>query len=518
MMSFLRICFFALPILGLARLLPLRFLENDDTIMMMLASGLYSGTPSAFLVYINHYLGSLLAALYTWFPQVHWYAYTQLGGLSLAMGLLCATAFERWRRGAVIGLPAFVAVFMLGLPFIVHISFTTTAAYVTGVGVWAIALQRGAGYGVIGAALIVLGGLLRFEAAALAFLASGPFLLLLMHQKLLSKARAGCLVLMAVAILAFDMAGARAYATAAPDYVAFDAARGKINDNPDAQGVADRLPDAISETDFALIMAFLADGEQITTEDITRLHEAIAQTQRRSDPAHWMAQFIKVVTAPPVALMLLALIGLAATCRNRQVLVYTLLAIAVYLGVQTYISVTATLKMRIILSIIAALLSALFFLPVARGRNWPIRIGVGLPALIMALAFAESTYGRLTKTQAGVAKFEAQRALVAGWGGPVHVYERHIVLGNRLFTSDLDPLAGQLRVAGWMVKHPQNAGWASHAALLEENAAMLVPADESAGQILAHLKDGLLTHYGVSARPVEVDRNAHGALIVFRAE
>ena len=33
-MSFLRICFFALPILGLARLLPLRFLENDDTIMM----------------------------------------------------------------------------------------------------------------------------------------------------------------------------------------------------------------------------------------------------------------------------------------------------------------------------------------------------------------------------------------------------------------------------------------------------------------------------------------------------
>jgi hypothetical protein len=215
--------------------------------------------------------------------------------------------------------------------------------------------------------------------------------------------------------------------------------------------------------------------------------------------------------------MLLVLVGFAATCRNRVVLLYVLATIVLYLVVQTYIAGVATLKMRIILSGIAGLLTCLFFLPAARGGGgWPLRIGLGVPALLMAAAFGESATGRVMKTVAGVAPFEAQRELVTGWDGPVHVHEHHIVLGNRLFSADLDPLRGRLLVAGWFIKHPQNPGWSGHDALLREGAALLVSPDGRSEAAVRLLRTAIATDYDTQTRPETVRSNDHGALLVFR--
>ena len=515
-MSLFRILAFAVPIFVLARLVPLRFLENDDTVMMMLASGLYDGTPSPFLVYINYFAGVILAGLYTWAPGLHWYEGLQLAGLALAMGTLCAIALERWRDGEAPGLPVGLAILGLGVPFIAHISFTTTAAYIMAVGLWSFSTRRGAGYMGVALGLMAVAGLLRFEAAGLVVLVSLPFLLLARQQGLISWRRVGALVLVGGAMLALEVGSSRAYTALAPDYTAFNTLRGQINDNPNAPLAAEILPPEISETDFGLIMAFLADGTQITTDEIASLHTTIIDAAGALGPGHWVSVFKRVVTSPPVVLMLLVLIGFGATCRNRTVLLYVLATIVLYLAVQTYIAGVATLKMRIILSVIAGLLTCLFFLPAARGGGWPLRIGLGVPAVLMAVAFGDSALGRVSKTIAGVVPFEAQRELVTAWDGPVHVYERHIVLGNRLFSSDLAPLRGQLVLAGWLVGHPQNTGWAGHDALVQEGAALLVAPDGSSDAGVALLRDALATDYGLETGTEIVRDTPHGSLLVFQ--
>lgn len=49
------------------------FGSNDDIAMMTFASGLYSGAPSEYLIYINVLMGMLMKFLYINFPQLNWY-------------------------------------------------------------------------------------------------------------------------------------------------------------------------------------------------------------------------------------------------------------------------------------------------------------------------------------------------------------------------------------------------------------------------------------------------------------
>ena len=48
-----------------AYLLPIRFQDNDDSLMCLIASGNYSGTPDAHLVFINYFYGLIVKIFYS---------------------------------------------------------------------------------------------------------------------------------------------------------------------------------------------------------------------------------------------------------------------------------------------------------------------------------------------------------------------------------------------------------------------------------------------------------------------
>ena len=57
----------------LSAVLPIRYEENDDIIMAMIANGSYSGMPDYHLVYINVLYGFVLTLLYGWTSAIEWY-------------------------------------------------------------------------------------------------------------------------------------------------------------------------------------------------------------------------------------------------------------------------------------------------------------------------------------------------------------------------------------------------------------------------------------------------------------
>jgi hypothetical protein len=56
-----------------AYLLPIRYEENDDIVMLLFASGKYTGVPEAHLVFINYIYGFFVSFLYTITSKVEWY-------------------------------------------------------------------------------------------------------------------------------------------------------------------------------------------------------------------------------------------------------------------------------------------------------------------------------------------------------------------------------------------------------------------------------------------------------------
>ncbi|MGB0165887.1 MAG: hypothetical protein ACPF8V_03430, partial [Luteibaculum sp.] len=53
----------------------IRFEQNDDVMMLLLASGAYTGEPEYRLVFMNPMLGHLLNALYQGKESIEWYTW-----------------------------------------------------------------------------------------------------------------------------------------------------------------------------------------------------------------------------------------------------------------------------------------------------------------------------------------------------------------------------------------------------------------------------------------------------------
>ena len=88
----------------LASVLPIRYEENDDIMMAMIANGSYSGAPDYHLVYINVIYGYVLTLLYGWTSAVEWYtlSFMVLHVLSMSFLSYCILTTPnraRWEKG-----------------------------------------------------------------------------------------------------------------------------------------------------------------------------------------------------------------------------------------------------------------------------------------------------------------------------------------------------------------------------------------------------------------------------------
>ncbi len=174
------------PLLGAALLVftPC-YMQNDDVVMAMIASGRgVALQPDAHLVYVNVVLGELLCRAYTWVPALPWYGLLLIAALAGAqvalVWKLLARSGQR-RVGLLLYSAYFVAVANL---FVVRLEFTAVAGLVAGSGIalWVAGLPTEAGgHGrrfwsglVVPTLLLLLGGLLRFDALLLALVVAAP--------------------------------------------------------------------------------------------------------------------------------------------------------------------------------------------------------------------------------------------------------------------------------------------------------------------------------------------------------
>ena len=103
-----------------------KFDTNDDIAMMDIASGLRTGEPSEYLVYINILIGKIFVALYSWSSVINWYPFLFYLIHFTAMSAICFCILKNTRN--IYGFILYALIFsFFEIYFLSNLQFTTTA-------------------------------------------------------------------------------------------------------------------------------------------------------------------------------------------------------------------------------------------------------------------------------------------------------------------------------------------------------------------------------------------------------
>jgi hypothetical protein len=215
------------------------FGANDDYAMMSIASGLIDGNPDAHLMFTNILIGTVLKFLYSFTTSVDWYGLYLILVLVVSAFALLKILIDLFR--GTISRPIALLIFFIFIPrLILSFNFTSVAiiACFTGISLLARSTFPGQaavkpGETILGVALIVISGLIRYQAMALVGLFAAPSLLFLILKKRNWKlvVPIGISLVLAVGAYFYDI---QAY-KASPewsDFREYNDQRGMIHDTP----------------------------------------------------------------------------------------------------------------------------------------------------------------------------------------------------------------------------------------------------------------------------------------------
>jgi len=253
----------------------IRYETNDDFGMMSIVSGLYTGSPSEYIIFQNILMGIFYETLYNIFPGYNWYAATLLLIQFLAfyaiMGSLNSIVVRRAAKWAV-----FFTIILFYAEFTLFLQFTKVAFITSFAGIVLVLTQRNPFFGWI---LMALGILVRTKAFYGAFIFALPlFIYFLYFQKNRWNASLKQLTtFMAAGIFAL---GASWYSVHYyhstkewAEYYDFNKARGAVHDRTNYYGNADAIHGftahhGLSSNDTALFFRWMFSDKTIYTKEL----------------------------------------------------------------------------------------------------------------------------------------------------------------------------------------------------------------------------------------------------------
>ena len=340
----------------------IRFEENDDHAMALIASGAYSGSPDNHLVFINMLYGSFLNALYFIQPHYEWYTIS-----FIAINIL-STALIAWKIIGTKHTKLAKTVFLLFtycafFNLTIQLQFTRTAAIasVAGVILLSDADQRKK---YLGSFMFILASLIRFEAAFLVLLITGPIFLQDYLQT--GKVRINNSISMLIATVAVSI-GCKAidhsYYQQNQDWSYFkkyNAARGKIHALSNARLLIRDLPEGISKADYMLLLDFHPDPNIVDHAALLRV-----ATKMSEMPAASKRKAIAQLRKHRASLLLFLLITLACAYprpwKNPTSMVIIMMMIMT-MATLVYISIKDSPKDRVFFAILVAFIIPMPFL------------------------------------------------------------------------------------------------------------------------------------------------------------
>lgn len=349
----------AILLILLIHILPVRFETNDDVMMLLIGSGIYSGSPDAHLVFINYIYGSLVSFLYTHFPGIEWYTVLMISIHILSISIIS------WKilgsNTSLIRKVIYLFIFYcIEINLIVYLQFTTTASLCALSGI-ILFVSDNLSKKILALLIFTLASLIRFESVFLILIINIPFGVYFLIKRFQSKSYSCILLLPMFFILPVlgKIIDNRIYSneTKWSTYKEYNDYRGRINDNPNAESFND-LPANITQSDYVLFLSFFADTNVFDNETVKLLYSKIKgvnfENKLKNIPSN-----LYVHRRLIFLIFLLAIIQILFIKEkvNRLILISTTI---LFFFLLIYISLEAILKFRVFISMIMAFCWILF--------------------------------------------------------------------------------------------------------------------------------------------------------------
>lgn len=342
-----------------AYLLPIRYEENDDIIMLLFASGKYSGIPDPHLVFINYLYGYLISFLYTICKKVEWYtlffAIIHILSLTVIIWSLLTQNVKLIYR-----LLFTLLFYVLEVRLILFFQFTTTSA-ICALGGILLILKEKSYQRLLGVLLLLISSLIRFEATLLVIIVSSPiFILDIYKNKKLHFPKSLQYLFFSLSLITFcKYIDYQSYKTHKEwsyfkDYNEF---RGKINDNPNANNTFNDLPPNISRDNYQLLLLFFPDPHKINLENIRLLNTKITEISFRQKIKNIYPNLRQYSLYLSILVLIWLIIFLKSDTQSKIVL---LISILLFFLVLSYISKEGTLKNRVFLTALMSFILVIF--------------------------------------------------------------------------------------------------------------------------------------------------------------
>lgn len=355
-----------LPIITLATIaiclcFPVIYEENDDILMLLFASGGYTGRPEVHLVFINFIYGYLTQFLYSNFPGIEWYTILfiliQIVSTSIIIWRITNQAINKAIKIAFLLLFIFLYLYAL-----TNLQFTVVAGQCAAAGMSLIISNKNS-HKILGLLLFALSSLIRFDAACLVAIIFLPSLAnMLLTEKAAVKKNIGILVLLFTLPILFKVADNKYYKKNSDwgRYLEYNYFRGKINDNPNT-GIIKKLPDNLPLSDYILLQQFFPDPSAMSNEEIENLYYEIKESPKLRNYCSNILINFKVYSLYFIVVITYTIICLRRCDKWLQKLLVILTTLAFFTAL-TYVSLNSYLKMRVFITAFSALFVTFAFI------------------------------------------------------------------------------------------------------------------------------------------------------------
>jgi hypothetical protein len=332
-----------------AYLLPIRFEENDDVVMLLIASGKITGTPEFFLVFINSIYGFFVSSLYKILPSVEWYTVLFSILHIVSLSIIVLDVIKR-NNPLLLKLSIVFLFFIFEFLLIQKFQFTTTAGLTSLAGLVLISNTKKI---IGGITLFVIASLIRFEAAFLVLLVFSPIVFweyMGIHKiNVTPTCKSICIAI----IIAISCKGVNSYIVnqnpQMQEYVTYNKLRGQIHDNPNAWLLLNDLPNNIDKNDYGLFLSFLIDPHVFNTSTLLDINAKISNVSLIKRMIH-VVQFISCYFKYFISLVLIsALFYLYSRKKYRIIIATSFLVLFITL---CYVSSNGSIKMRVFITAI----------------------------------------------------------------------------------------------------------------------------------------------------------------------
>jgi hypothetical protein len=344
-----------------AYFLPIRFEENDDVVMLLFASGKYSGNPEPHLVFINYIYGLFLKFLYSIIPGIEWYTIIFSLIHILFLSVISWSILTNKKINYLYKYIFLLLFYVIEVRLILLFQFTTTAAICALTGSFLIFYEKNF-QRIFGMLLILVAGLIRFEATLLVLLVLSPiFISTVFVEKKIILSKPFIFLMSSLILLSlFKFVDYQSYNlnTNWRYYYQYNKLRGQINDNPNVGEMKNNLPSKVSTVDLNLLLNFFADGKVLGLNKLELLTIKLKQVplkNKLTNVFQSLRYYYRVLI-----LIIGSCIILGFNCRNkvkRDTLMFTVLTFCFALS---YVSLEGNLKGRVFVSAILPLVFVMY--------------------------------------------------------------------------------------------------------------------------------------------------------------